>query len=52
MSTTKKIAISGAAGNIAYQACFRIASGELLGATQAIDLQLLDIDKITSGFGY
>ena len=46
MSTTKKIAISGAAGNIAYQACFRIASGELLGATQAIDLQLLDIEPM------
>ena len=46
MSTTKKIAISGAAGNIAYQACFRIASGELLGANQTIDLQLLDIEPM------
>jgi malate dehydrogenase len=46
MSTTKKIAISGAAGNIAYQACFRIAAGELLGIDQTIDLQLLDIEAM------
>ena len=46
MSAIKKIAISGAAGNIAYQACFRIAAGEFLGTDQLIDLQLLDIEPM------
>ncbi len=40
---TKRIAITGAAGNIGYQAMFRIASGELFGRQQPISLNLVDI---------
>ena len=39
----KRIAVTGAAGNIAYQAMFRIAAGGLLGEQQPVALQLLDI---------
>ena len=39
----KRIAVTGAAGNIAYQAIFRIAAGGLLGEQQPVALQLLDI---------
>lgn len=44
MSAIKHIAITGAAGQIAYQLVFRIASGELLGPNQPISLHLLDIE--------
>ena len=39
----KKIAITGAAGQIAYSLIFRIASGELLGKDQPVALHLLDL---------
>lgn len=39
----KKIAITGAAGQIAYSLIFRIAKGELLGPNEPIALHLLDI---------
>lgn len=39
----KRIAVTGAAGNIAYQAIFRIAAGGLFGEQQPVALQLLDI---------
>ncbi len=38
------VAVTGAAGNIAYSMIFRIASGEMLGKDQPVDLKLLDID--------
>jgi len=37
------ITITGAAGQIGYQLAFRIASGQMLGADQAIILKLLEI---------
>jgi malate dehydrogenase len=43
MNAPKRIAITGAAGQIGYQLCFRIASGDLLGPTQPVILQLLEI---------
>ena len=43
MTHPKRIAITGAAGQIGYQLLFRIASGDLLGPTQPVILQLIDI---------
>ena len=40
-----RIAITGAAGQIAYSLLFRIASGNLLGPDQPVCLQLLDIPQ-------
>ncbi len=39
----KRIAVTGAAGQIAYNLLFRIASGEMLGQSQAVALHLLEI---------
>jgi malate dehydrogenase len=41
--TPKRIAITGAAGQIGYQLAFRIASGQLFGPDQPVVLQLLEI---------
>jgi len=43
MTEPKRIAITGAAGQIGYQLCFRIASGDLLGPNQPVILQLIEI---------
>jgi len=43
MNEPVRVAITGAAGQIGYQLCFRIASGDLLGPTQPVILQLLEI---------
>ena len=43
MTHPKRIAITGAAGQIGYQLCFRIASGDLLGPNQPVILQLIEI---------
>ena len=43
MTQPVRVAITGAAGQIGYQLCFRIASGQLLGPNQPISLQLLEI---------
>jgi malate dehydrogenase len=47
MSTSNKqpvrVAITGAAGQIGYQLAFRIASGQMLGPSQPVILQLLEI---------
>ena len=43
MSTPVRVAITGAAGQIGYQLCFRIASGQLLGPDRPVSLQLLEI---------
>ncbi|HTV98512.1 MAG TPA: malate dehydrogenase [Steroidobacteraceae bacterium] len=37
------VAITGAAGNIGYALAFRVASGQMLGADQPINLNLLEI---------
>jgi len=45
MATPRKVAITGAAGQIGYQLCFRIAAGDMLGATQPVSLHLLEIPQ-------
>jgi malate dehydrogenase len=42
------IAISGGAGQIAYQLLFRIASGELFGSDQPISFQILELPQALS----
>lgn len=43
MKQPVRVAITGAAGQIGYQLCFRIAAGDMLGPDQPIHLQLLEI---------
>jgi malate dehydrogenase len=43
--TTKRIAVTGAAGQICYSLFFRLASGALFGDKQPIVLQLLDLPQ-------
>jgi malate dehydrogenase len=43
MNRPVRIAITGAAGQIGYQLCFRIAAGDMLGPKQPVILQLLEI---------
>jgi malate dehydrogenase len=40
-----RVTVTGAAGQIGYSIVFRIASGQLLGAEQPIDLRLLEIPQ-------
>ena len=42
----KTITITGAAGQIGYQLAFRIASGQLLGLNETINLKLLEIPTV------
>src|ERR1700742_467269 len=41
----KRVAVTGAAGQIAYSLLFRIANGDLLGKDQPVVLQLLDLPQ-------
>jgi len=43
MKRPVRVAITGAAGQIGYQLCFRIAAGDMLGPDQPIILQLIEI---------
>lgn len=43
MNPPVRVAITGAAGQIGYQLCFRIAAGDMLGPGQPVVLQLLEI---------
>jgi malate dehydrogenase len=43
MKAPKRIAVTGAAGQIGYSLLFRIANGDMLGKDQPVILQLLDI---------
>jgi malate dehydrogenase len=43
MKKPMRVAVTGAAGQIAYSLLFRIASGEMLGRDQPVYLQLLEI---------
>lgn len=43
MTEPVRVAITGAAGQIGYQLCFRIAAGDMLGPDQPVILQLLEI---------
>jgi len=45
MKTPVNIAVTGAAGKISYSLLFRIASGELLGLEQPINLRLLEVTQ-------
>lgn len=45
MKKPVKVAITGAAGQIAYSLIFRVASGSMLGPDQPVILQLLDIPE-------
>ena len=41
----KRVAVTGAGGQIAYSLIFRIASGELFGPNQSIALHLLEVPE-------
>jgi len=43
MKSPVKVAVTGAAGNIAYSLIFRIAAGDMLGSDRPVILQLLEI---------
>ena len=43
--TPLKVAVTGAAGNIGYSLLFPIASGQVFGADQPVELQLLEIPQ-------
>ncbi len=43
MKKPVRVAITGAAGNIGYQLCFRAAAGDMLGPDQPVILQLIEI---------
>ena len=45
MQQVKKVAVTGGAGQIAYSLLFRIASGEMLGQNQPIELRILEIPQ-------
>ena len=44
MKKPVNVAITGAAGNIAYSAIFKVASGQMLGNDQPVNLKLIDIE--------
>jgi len=46
-----RVAVTGAAGNLAYSACFMIAQGLMLGPDQPIELRLLDIPAMEKACG-
>ena len=48
MKAPVRVAVTGAAGQIAYSLLFRIASGEMLGPDQPVILQLLEIPPALS----
>ncbi len=45
MSDPVRVTVTGAAGQIGYSVVFRIASGQLLGPDQPIDLRLLEVPQ-------
>jgi malate dehydrogenase len=45
LSKPVRVTVTGAAGQIGYSIVFRIASGQLLGAEQPVDLRLLEIPQ-------
>jgi len=48
VSNPVRVTVTGAAGQIGYSIVFRIASGQLLGADQPVDLRLLEIPQAMS----
>lgn len=51
MSKPVTVAITGAAGQIGYQLCFRIAAGDMLGPDQPVILKLLEITPALDALG-
>jgi malate dehydrogenase len=51
MKKPVRIAITGAAGQIGYQLCFRIAGGDMFGPDQPVILQLLEITPAMGALG-
>ena len=49
MKKPLNVAITGAAGQIGYALAFRVASGQMLGADQPINLHLLEITPALPG---
>lgn len=49
MKSPVRIAVTGAAGQIGYQLCFRIAAGDMLGPDQPVILQMLEITSALGG---
>ncbi len=45
MSNPVRVTVTGAAGQIGYSLVFRIASGQLLGREQPVDLRLLEVPQ-------
>lgn len=45
MQPVKKVAVTGGAGQIAYSILFRIATGEMLGLDQPIELRILEVPQ-------
>lgn len=45
MSSSKKVVVTGGAGQIAYNLLFRIANGELFGKNQPIELAILELPE-------
>jgi malate dehydrogenase len=44
-TSLKRIAVSGAAGQICFSLLFRLASGDLFGSQQPIELRLVDLPQ-------
>jgi malate dehydrogenase len=51
MKKPLNVAITGAAGQIGYALAFRVASGQMLGADQPVNLHLLEITPALPGLG-
>jgi malate dehydrogenase len=51
MKKPLNVAITGAAGQIGYALAFRVASGQMLGAEQPVNLHLLEITAALPGLG-
>jgi len=51
MNKPVTVAITGAAGQIGYQLCFRIAAGDMLGPDQPVILKLLEITPALDALG-
>ena len=49
MADTIRVAVTGAAGQVAYAMLGRLASGEVFGPNQKVILQLLEIPQATAG---
>lgn len=51
MKEPVRVSITGAAGNIGYALCFRIAAGDMLGPDQPVSLHLLEIPPAMDALG-